>query len=674
MSLTGDELRPVTALFADIVGSTALGERLTPGEVKALVGECVSRMSRAAEEFGGTIQAYTGDGICAYFGLPVAHEDDPERAARAALRILEVAQEYARDVEGAWGIPDFNVRVGINSGQTGVGLVGGAVPQSVALGDTTNVAARLQSAAAPGTIAVGAETARRLAHNFVLESLGEIQVKGRTEAVAAWRLTGLGTGPEAKLPVPLVGREEEMARLGRIVDELAAGRGQILLVAGEAGIGKTRLLSELRTLAAGRSLTWLEGSSVSYGRELLSGPFVDILRGWLNVEEGDAEVAVRMRLRAKLGALMGERATEVLPSLGRLMSVHVDQDLRTAAEALPPEAQAVDAQRAYRAWIESLAAAGPMVVAIDDLHWADPSTRMLAEQLLDVTDGAPLLLVAAFRADSGSEAWPFRMRVIGDYAHRAEELALKPLSEAAARQLADLLLPPGSIDDVTKEGLISRAEGNPLYLEELLRSVLETGSGQRGRTWTVSVRHLLPSSLESLFVARIDRLPAGARRLVQVAAVIGRDFPVRVLERLAETEEVTDDLGTLLRADLVRELRRYPELECRFRHGLIQEAALSGLTADRLRELHGRVGVAFEEVYAGSLEEYLEVLAYHFYRSDDPAKALHYLERAAEKAAALGAIGQAAEMLRRARKAAGKVGDEAAGERLARRLAEVDST
>src|SRR5436309_2229620 len=173
-----DELRPVTALFADIVGSTSLGERLTPAEVKALIGECVSRMSRAVEEFGGIIQAYTGDGICAYFGVPVAHEDDPERAARAALRIINMAREYARDVEAAWGLADFNVRVGINTGPAGVGLVGGETPQALALGDATNVAARLESAAEPGTIAVGSSTARRLAMSFILESLGQIMVKG----------------------------------------------------------------------------------------------------------------------------------------------------------------------------------------------------------------------------------------------------------------------------------------------------------------------------------------------------------------------------------------------------------------------------------------------------------------------------------------------------------------
>ena len=178
-----DELRPVTSFFADVVGSTALGERLPPDEVKALIGECVNRMVRAIEQFGGTVEAYMGDGIAAFFGMPIAHEDDPERAAYAGLQILDVVGEYARDIAAAWGVADFNVRIGINSGQAAVGVVGGEQQHMVALGDTTNVAARLQAAAAPGTIAVGEATARLLAHRFVFETLGEVTVKGRAQAV-----------------------------------------------------------------------------------------------------------------------------------------------------------------------------------------------------------------------------------------------------------------------------------------------------------------------------------------------------------------------------------------------------------------------------------------------------------------------------------------------------------
>src|SRR5207247_697123 len=206
-----DELRPITALFSDVVGSTALGERLGPDEVKALIGECVSRMSRAVEEFGGTVQAYMGDGICAYFGVPSAHEDDQERAARAALRILQLVGEYGRDIEAGWGIAGFNVRVGINSGPAAVGTVGAADPQEVALGDTTNVAARLQSAALPGTVAVGDAAARRLAQAFSLESLAPITVKGRAEPVRWFRLGGPNAGVGEEPASVLVGRDAERA-------------------------------------------------------------------------------------------------------------------------------------------------------------------------------------------------------------------------------------------------------------------------------------------------------------------------------------------------------------------------------------------------------------------------------------------------------------------------------
>src|SRR5439155_24527012 len=190
-----DEMRPITALFADIAGSTGLGERLGPDEVKALIGECVTRMSGAVEELGGTSQAYMGDGICAYFGVPLAHEDDPERAARAGLQIIDVVAEYAHDIEVAWGITEFDVRVGVNIGPAAVGTVGAADPQTVALGDTTNVAARLQSAAEPGTVLVGELTAARLQQRFELEPVGEIKVKGRARKVPAWRLAAARQAP-----------------------------------------------------------------------------------------------------------------------------------------------------------------------------------------------------------------------------------------------------------------------------------------------------------------------------------------------------------------------------------------------------------------------------------------------------------------------------------------------
>jgi class 3 adenylate cyclase len=666
-----DEMRPVTSLFADVVGSTALGERLGPDEVKALVGECVTRMSRAVEEFGGTIQAYMGDGICAYFGVPQAHEDDPQRATKAALRIISVVSEYAEDIEAAWGITGFNVRVGINTGQTAVGSVGAAAPQTVALGDSTNVAARLQSAASPGTIVVGEATAKHLGQRFVLESAGELTVKGRTEPVPAFRVVGAAPASEVVPAGPLVGREAEMAQLERVVDDLLAGRGQALLLVGDTGLGKTRLLAELR-IRLGDRVTWLEGACVSYEGQPAGGALVDCLRQWLGVAEGDAEVAVRTRLRAKIGALIGsDHADDLLPALSRMLALKLDPETDEILSHMPPDEAAASLWRAYAGWTEALARERPVVLAVEDVHWAVPATRALLEALLEVTERAPLLLVTTLRRGAGTEGWGYRLRVQSDYSHRATEVALRPLRDDAVEQLLSLLMPIGLEDDARAD-IVRRAEGNPLYVEQLLRAMLDAAGANRQRTWTLSLSAAdLPPELESLLAARVDRLPAEARRLAQLAAVIGRTFPVRVLEHIAGVDAVHANLPLLLRAEIVREVRRYPEFECAFVHGLVQESALSTLTPGRQRELYGDVGRAYEALFPDAVEDRLEQLAFLFYRSDEHPKALDYLERAAEQAATLGLADQAAGLLRRAIKAAGRASDSVAQGRIERRLQEL---
>jgi predicted ATPase len=441
-----------------------------------------------------------------------------------------------------------------------------------------------------------------------------------------------------------------------------------VLLTGDAGIGKTRLLGELREMA-GVGTTWLERHCPSYGGELLYWPFAEILRSWLGVHDGEAEIAIRTKARAKLGALLGPQLPDVLPALGRLLSVKLEPEQETRVRELTPDGLAAELHRAYRTWVEALAGRGPVVLAVEDVHYADRCTRELAEDLLTVTDRAPLLLVFTSRPDPSSEGSRLRLRILSDYAHRADELTLGPLPESAALSYLRVLMP--GLDDSARRTIAERAEGNPLYLEELLRALVDGGGLERRQAWTLTVKaaNLLPPALENLLVARIDRLPEGPRRLAQVAAVMGRTFPVRVLDRVAESDDVEAELAVLFRADVVRELRRYPELECSFRHGLVQEAALSTMTAARLQELHGRVAAAIEELFAGSLDDYLELIAHHYARSQDFPKALDYLERAGEKAAALDAGAQAAEMWRRAQKVAARMGDGAAEKRIADRLA-----
>jgi DNA-binding SARP family transcriptional activator len=611
-----DERRPVTALFADVVGSTALAERLALDEAAVLVGECVTMMSRAVEEYGGTVQAFEGDGICAYFGVPAAHEDDAERAALAALTILDAVRGYARDVETAWDISGFAVRIGISTGPAAVGFVGGVNRQTVALGDSTNVAARLQAAAEPGTIFVNESTAHILDAGFVLEPLGDIMVKGRAEPVAASRLVGTKRH-EPRVPMPsLLGRDAELARLAEVVEELASGRGRVVLVEGAPGIGKTRLLSELSSLAGERA-TWLEGQCHSYGGVRCS-PFVEIMLQWLGAEIDEPEIAVRTKARAGLGKLFGDELETVLVPLAPLLRISVESTALSSDD---------DTRGAYLRWLEALAEDRPVIVAVEDVQWADPPARELMEELLALTDRAAVALALTEEPVPGSEGAALRLRALADYGHRTVELSLGPISDEAAEQLLARLV--GELDATTRVRLIREAEGNPLYLEELARAFLEGALEPRGRTWTLTMRSLdlLPPTLENLLVARIDRQPDGPRRLAQIAAAIGRTFPVRVLESVAG-ERIDEALTALLRAEIVRELRRYPELECAFTHGLLRDAVLSTLTAARRRSLYTAIAEAFESLYADSLEEHFERLAHYHAQAGDLPGALEYAERA----------------------------------------------
>jgi class 3 adenylate cyclase len=668
----GDELRPVTALFADIVGSTSLGERLSPDEVKVVIGECVTRICHAVEQFGGDVQSHMGDGIAAFFGVPAAHEDDPERAARAAIRILDVVGDYAREVEAAWGISDFSARVGINTGEVAVGMVGAADPRSVTLGDTANVAARLQSAAEPGNAVVGDATAKSILHRFELEPLGEVQVKGRVQAVGLWRLVGLQASTEAVPLSPLIGRVDEMLRMQSILRELVAGRGQLLMLVGDAGIGKTRLLAELRAHSTGR-VTWLEGTCLSYGIEMLYGPFVEMLRKWIGTEGGEAELAIRTKLRAKLGLLPASQLADVLPFLAKLLGIKLDGEEDDRLRHLSPEELAGKLRQAYVTWVGALASQGPIVIAVEDIHWADPSTRALAEDLLELADTASILLIATSRIDPQSEGWKLRARGLMDFPHRAVELTLGPLDDDAAEQLLDSRPQSKELDASELAQIVMGAEGNPLYLEELLNAFVEGKGERQSRTITPAYTSArLTPTLESLLLARIDRLPTEPRRLVQIAAVIGRSFPQRVLEHVTHAEDLEAQLAVLLRADIIRELRRYPEPEHVFRHGLLRQACLAALPAARRKELYGQVATAFETLYASSLDDYLEVLGSYYARSDDQVKALDYLERAGERSASLDAPQQAAGLWERALKAAERLEDQGAAERIQGRITQLN--
>jgi class 3 adenylate cyclase len=649
-----DELRPVSVLFADVVGSTSLAERLEPEDFRALMGGCVDRMCRAVEQFGGVIDAYMGDGIAAFFGFPAATEDDADRAATAALSVVRAIDEYAGEVRETWNLPDFNVRVGVNSGQVAIGVVGGAERHPVALGDTMNVAARLQGAAPPGTIVIGGATAQKLGGRFLLASLGHVAVRGREKPVEAWRLLGPRPEHRRRQPPRLVGRADETAKLTAAADVLRDGRGQLVLLDGEPGIGKTRLLEWLRE-QLGNQVTWLEGSCVSFGGQLYQAP-AEALRRWVASDDMGRRTSTLERLGLE---------PDVLPYLATLMA---GKEANGSAADL-----AVALARAYAAWISGLCGERPVVLAFNDIHWADHSSLELLESLVDLLDRLPLLIAVTSRAPAGMGERQLRERARLGRPDRTVELTLGPLSEPESEQLLSQLAPGELAADARRE-VVALAEGNPFYLEQLLRSLLESGGLAARHTWALTrPAAQLPTGLESLLVSRVAALPRTARRVAQAGAVLGRTFVPTLLASVSGVEDVELNLARLLRANIIQEIRPVPNREYAFTHGLLQEATLSTLTRARQRELYRRVATAHERLFSDSLDEQLERLAFYYARGGELERALDYLERAADRASSLSAHTQAAGLWSNAARIADRLDDPVARDRIERRLVDLSA-
>lgn len=633
-------------------------------EVKALVGECVTRMSEVIERFGGLVGAYMGDGVAAFFGMDAAGEDDQLRAALAALELRRVVAEYAEEARSAWGVENLNVRIGINTGRVATGPVGGKRPQILALGDAVNVAARLQAVASPGSIVVGESVRKSVAGHFRLDPLGPIELKGRVKRVEAFVLLSASTS-EPTSRCSIVGRSAELAQFEAVLSELSSGRGQIVLVLGDPGIGKTRLIEEVRRRAASHVL-WLDAPCGSSQARLPYEPCVDALRGWLGLEIGAPDLAVRLRLQAKLGELLGRGGEDLVVPLGRLLGVRARTRSDRRLDGLPVEVLTSNLHAAYKRWLVALAQSVPVVLAADNFERVDEATAQLACELLSVTDVAPLLLILSMRADPGTTAWGVRVSALSEYAHRTDELRLKSLSPDESSAVVSALDEHGAVGDAVGSALVARAEGNPLYLEELFSAVAGDATGGVLANGDESD---LPPALESLLLARIDRLPSVARELLQAAAVLGREFSKEALEHMHPIGAVDRTLTVLLRADMIRERRRDPA-EFAFKHGLLRDAALSTLTKRRRRDLHGRAAQAVEATSGPELRDRVASLAWHYVASGDDEKAVALLERLGERFASVHRLDEAIEILESCRKSLR--GDNRSGRfRVNRRLAEL---
>ncbi len=649
-----EERKVLTAVFADIVGSTALAERLDPEDIKLVVGEAVARIVGEVESLGGHVKDLAGDGVLAFFGAPTTREDDAERAVRCALRIVGEMEEYAREVRRGWGAEGFGVRVGAATGAVVVGEVGaGSRVEYAAFGDTVNVAARLQSAAEPGSVLVDDATHRAVEGLFEWGDRQQLELKGKSEGVVAWPVAGVAAAGRTQRGLPgvetrLVGRSRELGLGREALEALRAGRGGVLVVAGDAGIGKTRLLNELRELAEREGSCWLEGRCVSYGESLPYWPFRDLLRGeWIGAGGEEPELRVRVGLRRRLEQLFDGRANELYPYLGGLLEVALEHEAAARTSQLSPEALQWRTFEVVGQLFARLSEDAPLVLALEDLHWADPTSVQLLEQLLSLAEEAPVLLVLSLRPERDHAAWGLREHASREFPHLLREIDLGPLGDADGELLAALVA-PATLPAELERRVLEAADGNPFFLEELVRSLADVGALVRtddGWRFDHAVEVEVPPTVEKAILARLDRLSAPARDLVTAASALGRTFALPLLEGVLG-EVPAEPLHELQRLGLVRQSRRWPQPEYRFRHALIQETAYRTLLAEQRTQLHRRAAEWLEERYAERDAEALGLLAYHWLRAEDEEKAADYLLRAGDKARLEYALDEAIEHYR----------------------------
>jgi class 3 adenylate cyclase/tetratricopeptide (TPR) repeat protein len=625
------ERRQVTVLFADLAGFTTMAEQLDPEEVHQIIDGCFERITAEVHRFEGTINQYTGDGVMALFGAPIAHEDGPRRAVHAALGIQRALREYGQELQAQRGLT-LQMRIGINTGLVVVGKIGDDLRMDyTAVGDTTNLAARLQQLARSGSVVISEATHKLVAGFFETLDLGEVAVKGRAPARAFEVLRTRGRRARLDVAVergltPLVGRERELATLRDRFREVKAGRGQVVFIAGEAGIGKSRLVLEFRRALAeaGEVVTWIEGRCISFGQSIPFLPLIDQLRENFWIEELDGELEIIAKVEHGMRR-MGELQAHI-PYIRYLLGVDPGDPEVGAMDAAARRKQLFDAGLAMTVRGARLR---PLVLVFEDLQWIDTSTEEYLGVLMDSLAAVPVLLLLTYRVGYTP---PFGSRSF----HTT--LTLHSLSEAESLGMAGSVLGSEQFPEELKAILIAKAEGVPLFIEEVTKTLLDLGVLRQENGGYRLVKELsevhVPDTIQAIIMARLDRLGEDGKRTVQLASVIGRQFLVRLLERISGlTEQLEGLLRELKALEIIYEQGLLPEPAYVFKHAVIQEVAYQSLLVQRRKELHKAVGSAIEELYPNRLAEHYEELAHHFTQGEVWEKAVDYSTLAGDRAA-----------------------------------------
>jgi class 3 adenylate cyclase/tetratricopeptide (TPR) repeat protein len=652
------ERKLVSVLFCDIANSTPLAERLGADRMHRVLNAFFDIALAQVHRFEGTVNQFLGDGFMALFGAPITHED---HARRAVLSALAVRDEVIARRSNEQGLPaGLQIRVGLNTGFVVVGKIGDNLRMDyTAIGDTTNVAARLQGKAEPDTVVISEAVHRHVHHHFALNALGARLLKGKSEPILLYEVLRERSGKRlerADRETPLFGRQAELAMIEASIERLLLGDGGILTITGEAGYGKSRLLAAARRIASEREFKWLEGGCLSFGKSLSYWPFRDVLRGCFEIEGDASETEVVARLEQGLQPLLGAESGDVLPYIASVLGIALSGANSARINALDALAVGHQIFRSTLRLFERLATARPLAVVLEDWHWADTSSAELLEHLISLAAKVPLLFVIASRPEMQGATASLQQALMSETLKPLHQsLMLSPLPDAAARLIIANVLGDGALPSHIQERLLQRAQGNPFYLGELVRALIATRAIERepeSRNWQ-GTEHFqlmdLPETVEGVILARIDRLDEDAKHLLKAAAVVGRTFFYRLLRAIAEGQASLDaDIARLKAADLIDYRREHPEVELMFKHPLIQQAAYSSLLDDRRRHLHKRVAECIRTIFPDRLEEFYSVLAHHYAQAEDWNRAYEYLFKAGDQAGRIAADSEALEHYERA--------------------------
>jgi class 3 adenylate cyclase/tetratricopeptide (TPR) repeat protein len=643
---TDGERKHVTVLFSDLSGYTALSEKLDPEAVKEITTRIFGDIAQIVARYDGFIEKYIGDAVVALFGVPKAHEDDHLRAIRAAQEIHDGIEGIATDCEQKIG-RRLTFHSGIATGLVVTGEVNLEKGTHGVAGDTINLASRLSGLARPGEILVGEGTYRLSNGVFSFEKLEPVSVKGKAGPVTPYRLIEgrLDTtrGPATqRISSPLVGRSAEVAAIKASVNRLLDGQGGILSVVGEAGLGKSRLMTEIRHSFVHVNLLWLEGRTLSYGQKMSYWPFREMLWQYAGITEDDSDVDAWKKFEIKIVELFPNESGEILPYLASLIGLEVKGDLAKNLAHMDGESMGRQIYLSSRRFFERLAQNRSLVLVFEDLHWADESTVALVAHLFPLVTRVPLLICGISRPEENSSALRLREVALKDHERRYTEIRLSPLSPTECTSLMENLLPIVNLPSHIRQLILAKADGNPFFVEEIMRTLVDRGAvhSENGH-WKASSEIgtiTIPDTIQGVIMARIDRLDEEVKQVLKTASVIGRAFLYRLLKEVTEAvKDLDHDLDRLTEIELIREKQRVPEVEYIFKHALVQESTYESILLRKRHELHGKVASAVETLFADRLDEFTPVLSYHYAKAERWEKAQEYLFKAGDQAGRIAA-------------------------------------